>query len=124
MGVFQVWSTKIFHCFFKDEKREENELRTFHEDVVNSYASTENQPTEAEFANSKTYLESYYEKKTQGATLRSRTVFYEENEKSSKYSLNLEKKRGEKNTIRKLVENEFEITDTKDILHKIHAFLL
>ena len=34
----------------------------------------------------------------------------------------MEKKRGEKSTIRKLVDNDIEITDTKDILKKIHAF--
>ena len=119
---FKYEARKFSISFSKMKKKEDNDLRIFHEDIVHRYTSTENQPTEAEYADSKTYLESYYEKKTQGLSLRSKTVFYEDNEKSTKYFLNLEKKRGEKSTIRKLVDNNIELTDTKDILHKIHSF--
>ena len=47
---------------------------------------------------------------------------YEQNEKSSKYFFNLEKKMGENSIIKKLVKNDIEISNNKDILKELHEF--
>ena len=60
--------------------------------------------------------------KTRGAILRSKSLFHEQNEKSSKFFLNLEKKIGENNTVKKLVKENATLTSTKDILTEIHSF--
>ena len=56
--------------------------------------------------------------KTNGSILRSKTTIFEQNEKSSKYFLILEKKNAVQNTIKLLLENsneQNEITDPKQI---------
>ena len=54
--------------------------------------------------------------------MRSKCNLYENNEKSSKYFLNLEKKKGESNIVKKLVKNNIDIVDQKGILNEIHDF--
>ena len=51
------------------------------------YETTDNRPSEMEYAESMDFLECYFDKKTQGAILLSKSEFYEQNEKSSKYFL-------------------------------------
>ena len=67
-------------------------------------------------------MESYFDKKTKGAILRSKCQYHEQNEKSSKYFLNLEKKREENNTVKMLTRNNADITDHNDILNELHDF--
>ena len=43
-------------------------------------------------------------------------------EKSSKYFLNLEKKRGENGTVKKLVKGDTDISNSDDILEELHSF--
>ena len=111
---------KFCIAFSKMKSQQENVLKDHHEKIILSFTSTDNRPSEAEYAESKTFLESYFDKKT--ASLRSKSIFYEENERSSKYFLNLEKKRVEFGIVRKLIKNDEELTDTKDILTEIHSF--
>ena len=113
---------KFCIAFSKMKSQQENVLKDHHEKIILSFTSTDNRPSEAEYAESKTFLESYFDKKTKGASLRSKSIFYEENERSSKYFLNLEKKRGECGIVKKLIKNDVELTDTKDILTEIHSF--
>ena len=49
-----------------------------HENVIKNYTSTDNRPTDAEYAESKEFLDNYIEKKTEGAILRSKSLFYEQ----------------------------------------------
>ena len=94
-----------------------------HENIIKTYESTENRPPEHEYAESKAFLEDYIDKKTAGSILRSKCEFYEHNEKSTKFFLNLEKKNSEKNTVKKLlIENDLEINDSKNILLELHKF--
>ena len=69
-------------------------MTTHHENIIKRYTSTENRPPDREYAESKAFLETHFDKKTKGAILRSKSQYYEQNEKSSKYFLNLERRRG------------------------------
>ena len=63
-----------------------------------------------------------YDEISNGIKIRSRCNWFEFGEKSNKFFLNLEKKRGSQNTIRKIISDEEEITDLKKINHKIFSF--
>ena len=69
--------------------------------------------------------ESLLNQKTEGVILRSKIKIYEENEKSSKYFLNLEKQNAVRNTIKMLKKNpetDEEITNGKDVVNEIRRF--
>ena len=113
---------KFSIAFSKNKILEESHLKAYHENIIKQYTSTENRPPDHEYAESKAFIESHFDKKTQGAILRSKCQYHEQNEKSSKFFLNLEKKRGESNMVRKLVKNDADITDHKEILSELHDF--
>ena len=70
----------------------------------------------------KNELETIYDYIADGIKIRSKREWYEHGEKSTKFFLNLEKKRGVQNRIRKLIVEEIEITDHKEISKNIKAF--
>ena len=107
---------KFSIAFSKNKILEESRMKTHHENVIKRYTSTENRPPDKDYAESKAFLETYFDKKTKGAILRSKSQYHEQNEKSSKYFLNLEKKRGENNTVKMLYKNNADITDHNVIL--------
>ena len=113
---------KFSIAFSKKKILEDSRLKAHHEEIISKYASTDNRPSDAEYADSKAYIESYFDNKTNGAILRSKSQFYEQNEKSTKYFLNLEKKRGENNMVKKLSKNNGDITGNKEILNELHEF--
>ena len=63
-----------------------------------------------------------YEKKTEGARIRSKCLWYEEGEKLSKFFLNLEKRRGIQGQIRKPIVNNQEITHQNKIQNELLFF--
>ena len=63
-------------------------------------------------------LDSIYDHIAEGIRIRSKCDWYEHGEKSSKFFLNLEKKRGNQNQIRKLIIDEKEIDGDVEILKK------
>ena len=58
----------------------------------------------------------------EGMQVRSKCDWYKHSEKSTKYFLNLEKRRGCQNTIKKLVIDDKEITEQAHILKHIREF--
>ena len=68
-------------------------------------------------------LEKMYEENVQGLIIQSRVQHYEEGEKSSKFFLNQIKQNKQKSTIRKLTEENEEITDEKKYTDKAQNFL-
>ena len=70
----------------------------------------------------KNKIEEIYEKKAEGARIRSKCLRYEEGEKSSKFFLHLEKQRGIQDQIRKLIVNNQEITDLNKIQNELLFF--
>ena len=70
----------------------------------------------------KNELETIYDHITNGIKIRSKCEWYEHTEKSTKFFLNLEKKRGVKNRTWKRIVEEKDITDHKEISKNIKAF--
>ena len=83
---------KFSIAFSKNKNSEEMRLKAYHENVIKRYTATENRPPDSDYAESKAFMESHFDKKTRGAILRSKCQYHEHNEKSSKFFLNLEKK--------------------------------
>ena len=76
-----------------------------------------------EYNSVKQELEQIYNYITEGIILRTRTVWYEEGEKSTKYFLNLEKRSKSKMHIRKLIDSSgAEVTEPKFVLEYIKGF--
>ena len=85
---FMKYEARKFSIAFSKQKHsEEIRLKLHHEKIVGQYVSSENRPFDAEYAESKIYLEDFFDKKNQGAILRSKCIVHEQNEKSSKYFL-------------------------------------
>ena len=86
------------------------------ENVPDNYDNLES------YHNIKNKIEEIYEKKAEGARIRSKCLCYEEGEKSSKFFLNLEKRRGIRGHIRKLIVNNQEITYQNKIQNELLFF--
>ena len=67
-------------------------------------------------------IEQLYEKKAEGARIRTQCLWYEEGEKLSKFFLNLEKRRGIQGQIRKPIVNNQEITHQNKIQNELLFF--
>ena len=67
-------------------------------------------------------LDSIHDHIAEGIRIRSKCDCYEYGKKSTKFFLNLEKKRGNQNQIRKLIIDEKEIDGDVEILKKIESF--
>ena len=67
-------------------------------------------------------LESIYDHIAEGIRIRSKCDWYEHGEKSTKFFLNLEKKSGNQNHIRKLIIDEKQIDGNIEIFKKIENF--
>ena len=70
----------------------------------------------------KNELDAIYDHITEGIRIRSKCEWYEHSEKSTKSFLNLEKQRGAKNTIKKLIVVDQEIIDQTHILEYVREF--
>ena len=77
-----------------------------------------------EYKNAKAQLDDLYNYITEGEILRSKVKWYEEDEKSTKYFLNLEKSNRNKTSIKKLKkpDSEIEITGFNEIQKEIKSF--
>ena len=67
-------------------------------------------------------LQNLYELEIKGYIIRSKADYIEGGEKNTKYFANLEKKRSDAKTLHKLVNNEKEFTNQKDILEEVKSF--
>ena len=94
-----------------------------HEDIVTSFESSPNTNVlEEDYDNSKNWLHNWYEEYTKGVILRSKSDWYEQGEKSTKYFLNLEKNNYTKNTVRKILIGNTEVDDDEAILDHAKSF--
>ena len=96
----------------------EYEVQKFEKSI--SSCSSENKLKEYEQAKSE--LEEIYNYITEGIILRSRAVWYEKGEKSSRYFLTLEKRQKSKSSIRKLNVDGIEVEEQKQVLQCIHTY--
>ena len=60
--------------------------------IITKYETTNDKPPEDVYNESKIFYENLIQNRTNGAILRSRCIWYEDGEKSSKFFLILEKK--------------------------------
>ena len=63
----------------------------------------------------KTELENIYDKKAEGAEIRSKCEWYQHGEKPAKFFFNLEKQKAINTTVRHLIDDDKDITDLKEI---------
>jgi len=117
MRKFCIKFSKIRSQTSKIEKeKHENIIKTFESDPQNTTILQE------EYAHSKSWLENWYDDYTKGIIIRSKSDWYEQGEKSTKYFLNLEKKNSINNTIRKIFINDVESEDDEAILNHAKTF--
>ena len=74
------------------------------------------------YHNIKDKIEEIYEKQTEGARIRTKCLWYEEGEKSSKFFLNLKKRRGIQGQMRKLIVNNQDIAHQNKIQNELLFF--
>ena len=98
-----------------EQKQDEIEksIKILEEQIANTHAN-DSQKLWPEFEKKRFELEAIIEYQTKGAILRSKSQWYNEGEKNSKYFLNLEKRYCRQNTITQLKIN--------DILHECEDF--
>ena len=95
------------------------------EDKIKKYETTpEGMDTESstDYLSAKIEYETFLNLKTNGSILRSKSTLYEQNEKSSKYFLSLEKKNAINNTIKVVIEDEVEFSNPNEISDCIKRF--
>ena len=103
----------------KIRKQHKIDLEHKLKNLENNLTSEENRKLYNHYKNE---LETIYDHIADGIKIRSKCEWYEHGEKSTKFFLNLEKKRGVQNRIRKLIVEEKEITNHKEISKNIKAF--
>ena len=115
--------------FSKNKSRKSKIEKTKHENIMKSFETTpqNKEILQDEYERSKSWLENWHEEYTKGVILRSKSDWYEQGEKSTKYFLNLEKNNSVKNTIRKMVinnngSNDVLCEDEKGILDHAKTF--
>ena len=95
------------------------------ENIIKNFETTP-EISDENYLASKLEYETILNSQTSGHILRSKTKIFEENEKSSKYFLSLEKRNAIQNTIKMLIndpEKEDKITDPKMISKEIKKFI-
>ena len=75
-----------------------------------------------EYHKYKADLDESYDNIAEGVKIRSRCQWYEENEKSTKYFLNLEKKLTEKSTVGRLVTDNKDLVKNNNISNEIFSY--
>ena len=98
-----------------DKNKHELTIKTFESDPQSDIL-------EEDYEKSKLWLDNWYEEYNKGVILRSKSDWYEQGEKSTKYFLNLEKHNSIKNTIRKIYIHDIESDDDEAILDHTKSF--
>ena len=98
------------------------ELENKVKDLTNKLKTSSTESEVKEYEECKAEFEKMYDHLTQGIILWSKVVWYEKGEKSNKYFLNLEKRNKAKTHIRKLINDNEEISDADDILKIVKSF--
>ena len=124
------WEYLKYECrkfaisFSKKKKKADLEEQKYHEDIIARYETSVDKPTEDIYNQSKIFHETLIQNRTKGAILRSKCSWYEDGEKSTKFFLNLEKRKAVNSTIKKLIDKDSgrETTNSKEVLAELHSF--
>ena len=107
----------------KNEKREEDIIRKEIDDLdIQLSNDTENEILLNSLKEKKVRLENIFNNKTNGIILRAKAEWVEGGEKNTKYFANLEKKRSETKTIKRLLIDNTELTNPESILNETQKF--
>ena len=118
---YEIRKFTIQYSKVKAKKRREK-TKTLEENLKTLESDLKNEENILQYNIQREELNMIYDEISNGIKIRSRCNWFEFGEKSNKFFLNLEKKRGSQNTIRKIISDEEEITDLKKINHKIFSF--
>ena len=102
----------------KNRLKLENKVK----DLTNKLKTSSTESKVKKYEECKGELEKMYDQITQGIILRSKVAWYEKGKKSNKNFLNLEKRNKTKTHIRKLINDNEEISDANDILKIVKSF--
>ena len=103
----------------KDQKKRKNELENILKDLEQNLDCEEKIYSYNEY---KRELDVILDNISEGIKIRSKCQWYEEGEKSNKFFLNLEKKRGAQGMISKILIDNAEITDSQKIEEELKSF--
>ena len=106
----------------KHVAKEKRQLRTNLENQLKKLEGKLDEDNLRKYDSGKNELSEIYDHITEGTRIRSKCDWYEHNEKSTIFFLNLEKQQGSQNTIKKLVVDDKEITEQTQILEHIREF--
>ena len=108
---YEIRRFKISYCKQRT-KKDERERKDLENKLENLEHVLDNDDNLESYHNIKDKIQEMYEKKAEGARVRSKCLWYEEGEK---FFLNLEKRGGTQRQIRKFTVNDQEITDQNKI---------
>jgi hypothetical protein len=118
----KTWSMKKSKEIAK--RRRENEM-CITKKIEKLEEQINNNPSETlydELDRQKTSLNEIHEHKIKGLIIQSRIKHYEEGEKSTNFFLNQIKQNKRKSIIRKIIDNEQEVTEPKEIMENLKNF--
>ena len=93
--------------------------------MENKLKTLENKPSfvyNPEYIETNEKLDNIYQEKANGIRIRSKCDWYEHEEKSSKFFLNLEISRAVQNQIRNILKDNIEINNQKDINKELYLY--
>ena len=96
------------HLLLKKIAKIKRDMKVNLETIVKNFETTAQDFTisEQQYLAAKNELENLYNEKIEGQILHSKVHWYEDGEKSSKFFLNVEKKKGIQNTVRILISDD------------------
>ena len=103
-------------------KNEKQEVSYLEKKLKGLQCDLSNTKTRDQYLDCKDKLENIYKKKANGIRIRSKCSWYESGEKSSKFFLNLEKTRAKQGHLRKILVNENEIQEQREVDTHLYLF--
>ena len=118
---YEIWKFTIDYSKKAAKIRKQHKIDLEHKlkNLENNLTSEENRKLYNHYKNE---LETIYDRIVDGIRTRSKCEWNEHGEKSTKFFLNFEKKRGVQNKIRKLIIEEKEVVNYKEISKSIKTF--
>ena len=125
MGVLKYEIRKFAINFSKKLVKEENKNRNFLEKELKKLEKNLNNfQTNQYYFECKQKLQNIYTKKVNGIRIRSKCIWYENGEKSTKFFLDLEKYRTTQGCLCTIIVNKKELNDSQQINDALYNFYL
>ena len=115
----RIFSIRYLKVIANEKRKKQHQLKSKLKILEKSFFCDKNIE---EYHKCKADLDKIYNNISEGVKIRSKCQWCEENEKSTKYFLNLEKKHAEKSTIRRLVTDKKDLIKHNDINNEIFSY--